>query len=132
MKDLYLLPDFRIEVYHYDVPNYGRITWDINRAKEQVKAGYVVSPRPVDVARKEMENIMARCKWTEAHVAEVDVSIPGIAAPFLWEQAIVYVPIDGIHRMVRAYREGKPFSFWLLTNEASRACVIAGPRDRLP
>lgn len=125
--DLLFLRTVRVEVYHYDVPNYGRLTWDVTRAKEQVAAGFIQTPNPVEIPRAELRNLMIRCDWTEAHVAEVDPSVPGIAAPFIWGGQIIYVPIDGIHRAVRAFRDEVPFSVWLLTDAASRACIVDGP-----
>lgn len=118
------------EEYRYTVPGHGMLVWHITRAKEQVAAGHVVAC--VEMSREEMANTIARCEWDESHLLEVDITLPGIAAPFIWDGRIIYVPIDGIHRLVRAYREGKPFYFQLLTDAASRACLIEGPRELIP
>lgn len=120
----------RFKRYHYDVPGYGVLVWDIIRAKQAVARGETVARLPVPPP--EMENIMRRCDWDAQHLAHVDITQPGIAAPFRWQGQTIYVPIDGIHRVVRAYREGKGMEMDLLTDEASRACLLSGPRELIP
>jgi hypothetical protein len=72
-------------------------------------------------------------------VQRADITQPGIAAPILWQgtpdiapPGVVYILIDGIHRAVRAYREGQRFYCLILSDEQSRACLIGAPAGVIP
>jgi hypothetical protein len=108
------------------------IVWDINKAKAMVAAGLVEWPQPQPITLAMMQEIADANEWEPEHVDEVDPSRPGIAAPILHQGQVIYILIDGHHRNARALREGRSFSAYLLTNEASRACVVEPDHPRLP
>jgi len=118
------------EAFRYDVPNVGFVRWDVTLAQECVAAGQIRTTVPIEPA--EMQNIAQRNSWEPAKLPFVDPSLPGIAAPLVWDGAIHYVLIDGNHRLARALQDGLPFSAHLLTDEAARRCVIEGSAALLP
>jgi len=120
----------RVERYRYTVPGHGDLVWDVLRAKEEVRLGHVLAT--IELPRDEQQNIMERCDWDPTHLPHVDITQPGIAAPFVWEGAIMYVPIDGIHRITRAYREHRTFYMHCLTDAASKAAFLEGPEYLMP
>jgi hypothetical protein len=67
------------KAYTYSVDGYGDIVWDIDRALALANAGEIETT--IEVDRDQMAVIAARNQYDEARLAEVDPSIPGIAAP---------------------------------------------------
>jgi hypothetical protein len=130
MTDLYAI----LETFRYKFPT-GEpdIVWDIGAARQAVTAGAILSPEPVKIEPAMMREISEANEWDPARLDHADPDEPGIAAPILDEGQIIYILIDGQHRNARALRDGKPFSAYLLTDQASRACVLE-PRShpRLP
>lgn len=120
----------KLETFCYNVPGYPPIRWNVNAAKWAVANGGTIAL--VDITPEMMRDVAAKNSWDEAHLANVDPSVPGIGAPFVWGGGIIYVLIDGIHRNARALREGKGFKAHLLTDEAARRCLIEGPLALMP
>jgi hypothetical protein len=128
----------KVQTFAYDVPGYAEpVRWDISRAKAQVAAGKIVGwdePPPAILQR-----IADRYEWEEAVVETADPNEVGIGAPLIWtvkagaaRPTIMYVLIDGTHRAVKALRTGAPFKVAMLTDEASRACILSGPQELIP
>lgn len=112
------------KAYTYSVDGHGDIVWDIGLALAFANAGEIETT--IEVDRDQMAMIAARNDFNEARLAEVDPSIPGIAAP-VWIPQIdqrVYVLIDGTHRCVRALRDGVPFHARVLTHVAALKCMV--------
>ena len=112
------------ETFDYDISQVGRITWNVTLAKQLIARrdqGLVI------IERVEMQAIADWSAFDEAHIRDVNPQVPGIGAPILWEGRIIFVLIDGIHRNVRALREGLSFQARLLTDEDARRCVISAP-----
>jgi hypothetical protein len=84
------------------------------------------------VLREQMAFVAKRYDYDRAHVAEVDCAVPGIAAPLLEDGQVMYVVIDGIHRCVRAYQEGRPFQVHVLADADARRCVVTAPPGWIP
>lgn len=106
------------------------IRWNVTQAQEEVKAGHVLVRTEID--RPAMQDIANANEWTEEGVADADPSIDGIAAPLLAMGTVIYVLIDGTHRLVRAMRDGKPFFAKLLTDDANRRCVVSADEGMVP
>lgn len=123
---------FKLQYYKLTIPEHGELVWNITRAKECVARGELHQPTPMAITRPVMEKVIAQCEWDEDHLVHVDPAIPGISAPMIWEGHVIWIPIDGIHRIVRAVRENRPFSVWMLTEAASRACLLSGPLGLVP
>lgn len=122
---------FKIERFRYQLPGEPDIVWDIGAAKLLVKQGHYLAIAEIDPATQ--ADIMQRNAWDPEHLAAVDISQPGIAAPVIDQGRIAYVLIDGLHRNARAFQEGKTFRAYLLKDAASRACILEGLRpDRVP
>lgn len=106
--------------------------WNINQAKVEVATASSVIAT-VEIERDQMQIIATRSEFDEAHLPRVDITQPGIGAPVvLPDGSVAFILIDGTHRCVRAYREGRPFFARLLTDEAAARCVITAPEGRLP
>lgn len=121
------------QTFRYTIPNeQPDIVWDTGLAAKlaAIPSNIVAAvPIPLD----QMAEIAAKNEWKEEHVARVDPAQPGLGAAIYEDGRIVYILIDGQHRNVRAMREGLPFYVRLLTDEASRACVVSGAEHwRLP
>lgn len=113
--------------------DYAPLVYDITLAKFLIEK----TPREailatVSIDREAMAEIAERNDWNEAHLTEVDIADPGIGAPFLWNNAIEYLLIDGTHRCVRAMREGKTFRAHLLSDDAAKRCLISADKRLLP
>lgn len=125
----------RHESFRYTVPGYGDVRWDVTVAQQLVTAGHTRALVPISV--QTTREIAERNTWDPAKLDHVDPSIPGICAPLVKPDDpggphIYSVLIDGTHRCARAARDGLPFSAYLLTDDAARACVIDGPAVLLP
>jgi hypothetical protein len=109
------------------------IVWDIGAARQAVTRGLTVLPEPVRIEPAMMRDISESNEWDPERLDGVDPDEPGIAAPIIDEGRVIYILIDGQHRNARALRDGKAFSAYILTDQASRACVLE-PRShpRLP
>lgn len=116
-----------IEFFDYQIDDAhggGYVRWDVTAAKAAVAAGAVITRSTM--ALEDMAEIAARNDWDEAVVAKADPAQPGIAAPIIVPGlGVVYTLIDGTHRCVAALRRGQPFVADLLTDEASRRCIVA-------
>lgn len=120
------------QTFRYEIPGEPDIVWNIDRARELVRDQANVAAT-VPIREPDAREIAESNSWEEAHLANVDPNEPGIGAPILYKGMISYVLIDGQHRNVRALREGRTFTARLLTDEASRACVILGDdHPRMP
>lgn len=117
------------ETYTYEWAS-GSVTWNITQAKQLIAEGRAVGWN--DVAHDQLQRIAERYDYDEATVARADPCVPGIAAPILDQGQVVYVIIDGIHRAVRAYRDGQPFIVLILSDEDSRACILGNPEGLIP
>ena len=118
------------ETFTYEIPGYGTLHWNVTHAQRAVAAGQVEAHVTVD--REQLAAIAAKNEWTQARVDQADPTIPGIGAPVIWQGQIIYILIDGTHRAVRAHQTGVPFEADLLTEAASRACLIAGVPGLIP
>jgi hypothetical protein len=97
-------------------------TWDITRARDHVQRGDVVGLD--EIPRGVLAEIAASNDWQQDVVDKADPSKHGIAAPIVALGEVIYILVDGTHRAVRALQQGQPFSAWLLTPEANRACLV--------
>lgn len=123
----------RLQVFRYDVPGVGVVVWDITGLRARVAADPTAVRLAVQIDPQTMGEIEARNDFDEAHLADVDLSQPGIAAPLIYERReVMYVLVDGTHRCVRAHREGRIFWAQLVTDAVSRAYTISGPEELLP
>ena len=118
------------ETFQYDIPGHPPVCWNVTAAKRAVAAGQVVAR--VTVPPDQLAAISQKNDWTQAGVDRADPTVPGIGAPLIWDGGILYVLIDGTHRAVRALQTGVPFDADLLTDDASRACLITAPTALIP
>ena len=79
-----------------------------------------------------MRDVMQRYACDERCVSPGLDDEPGVAAPILWEGERRYILIDGVHRLVRAYRAGETFEVHVLSDADSRACVLYAPPGAIP
>ena len=122
----------KFQGFTYTFDNGDVIIWNADEAEKLLSAGGHRETIPVD--REQMEVLMARCEWDAKHVETANPDQPGIGAPVklvdpkdireAGGRDVIYIIIDGIHRCVRAYMEQRPFHVRLLTDAASRACVV--------
>jgi len=123
--------DELIEYFTYTFPDGGVITWDITEAKRRIAAGEILV-RTV-MPRHQLENLARQNDWSQAVVDRADPSIPGIGAPIIHDNEIIYVLIDGTHRAVHALQAGQvDYTVDLLSDAAARACVLKAPQGRVP
>jgi hypothetical protein len=113
-----------VEAFRYKIPGEPDIVWNVTLARLAVARGEVAQPLPVKIAPADMLAIAQANEWDPARIEQADCDRPGIAAPLIMEGRVAYILIDGQHRNARAVREGRSFSAYLLTDEASRACVL--------
>jgi hypothetical protein len=119
------------ETYSFDFADgRGRLTWNITQAKRCVALRQ--AHPPMEVPRTEMAKIAARFDYDEAYLSQVDITRPGIAAPYIDDGRIYYLLVDGVHRAMRAYREGARFWTQALTDEDNRACLLEAPPGVIP
>lgn len=109
----------------------GTVTWDTTLAVELANVDAHVRA-VVDIDVVEMRGIMERNDWSEAKIATVDCSIPGVGAPIEVNGEKFYILIDGTHRCVRALRDGLIFRARLLTVMAAARCVLSDPNGLTP
>ena len=121
--------DLNTETYTYEWPG-GSATWNIAKAKQCILDGRAAGWN--DVPRDQLQIIADRYEYDEAKVTLADPSIPGIAAPILDQDQVVYVIVDGIHRAVRAYRDGQPFIVLILSDSDSRTCILGSWEGLVP
>ena len=122
----------QVEAYTYTFDSGEAIVWNVDEAKRLIARRRVDI---IDVPREELAVIKARNEWSPPRVAQVDPTIPGIGAPILFDGNIGYILIDGTHRCVRALELDIPFKVALLTDEDSRAAIVAtrgGGERRIP
>lgn len=121
---------FRYEWDNGDPP----MVWDITKAKELVACQQTIGTEPKAIDHDAMIVLDQGNVLDDAVVAKADPSVPGIAAPIVDtdKQMVIYVLIDGQHRLRKALRTGQGFTAWLLTDAAARACTIEGPAHRMP
>jgi hypothetical protein len=120
-----------IEAFTFNTILGQTIRWNITQAQREIAAGHVMAR--TEIAREDMRAIAASNDWTEDGVTNADPTLDGIAAPlFDGNGTIIYVLIDGTHRLVRALREGRPFFAKALTDEANRRCVIDADSGMVP
>lgn len=96
--------------------------WDVTMALE-LRA----SPNMVEgmgcMGRAELAGITARNVWTAEHLPAVNPDEPGLAVPDA--DTGTWILIDGTHRAVRAYVDGRDgFDVYLLTPEAGALCRL--------
>lgn len=121
------------ESFSYNVPGYAQFCWSISRAKYEA-----LDPANVEftaeVPREQLTYIAANNDFDEAHLARVDITQPGIAAPLKsppeFGGQVTHILIDGTHRAINALRTGQPFYARILTVEAGNRCLMTGD-DRL-
>jgi len=123
MTDVVLQPKLlQLETYLYTFDDGHTIRWNITQAVSYVQ-GLPLSAA-VPIPRADLQVFVDNNEPDPARYDLVDCRVPGIAAPILSEGAVVYTLIDGNHRAGRALRDGLPFSAYILTDEASRSCII--------
>jgi hypothetical protein len=121
----------RVETFTYEVPGYQPVRWDILQAKAHVQAGHVLTR--LTLSRETQQDIADRNTWDPAKLDQSDPTVPGIAAPLVYDgRTVMYVLIDGLHRNARALRDHRPFQAYLLTDAAARDCVLEGDPRLLP
>lgn len=125
-----LFSALRGEMFEYVVPDHGTLVWNVTIAKLEAAEGNLIAT--VEMSREDMAGVVRQNSFEEAHLADVDITLPGVGAPVVWENKILYVMIDGTHRCVRAYREDKPFVVQLLTDEAAKRSFVGGPPNLMP
>ena len=72
-----------------------------------------------------LAHVASHNEFDEAHVAEVDVSEPGIAVEHEYHGQTYHVLIDGTHRAVRALREGREFRAFILPVAVADRCRVS-------
>jgi hypothetical protein len=123
-----------IDTFTYTLDAGGYLTWDITRAwlwvKRQLRAGKAAELRLAELPREELARIATTWDITEAFVAGANPEYPGLSAPILdpaQAGAVTSVLIDGVHRAVKAYREGKPFKAIVLPDAVAWDCLLDAP-----
>lgn len=119
--------DRATEMYTYEWSE-GSVTWNITKVKQLIAQGRAEGWN--EVPRDQLRRVAEVYEYDEATVARADLAVHGIAAPILDQGLVVYVIVDGIHRAVRAYRDGNTFLVLMLSKEDSRTCII-GPWEGL-
>ncbi len=117
-----------IETFRFEIPDVGIILWNITLAKDLIEQR---SQDIIEIVKEEMVKIVLRNEYDHDHSNHVDPSIPGIGAPIVFENTIIYMLIDGIHRCARALRDNVPFYARLLTDDDARACILQCPEEVL-
>lgn len=128
--EIYTVQSVKHESFTYEIPGHGKIIWDVTTARERADAGGIAATVMID--KEQMELIARNNDWQASKLAHVDIAIPGIGAPMVWQGQIIYVLIDGTHRCVRALHEGKPFEARLLSDDAARQSVLFAPAGLMP
>jgi hypothetical protein len=123
-----------IDTFTYTLEAGGYLSWDITRAKrwvvDQLRAGKAATLTLAEMPRAEMARIATTWDINEAWVAGANPEYPGLSAPILDPAqggAVTYVLIDGVHRCVKAYREGKPFKAIVLPDAVAWDCLLDAP-----
>lgn len=126
-----LLPKhFYTQHFEYTFHRGGCVVWNIDRAIELVNENKFV--KLVTVDRLHMQDIISANEHDPTKLDRVDVTYPGIAAPVIENDgSLSYILIDGHKRIVRCYREQKPFWAYLLTDEVSLSCVLIATKPNL-
>lgn len=106
------------------------LMWDVTKAREEVERNEVVGLS--EIPPMTLAEIAASNEWTRAGVEAADPSKHGIAAPVVAFGQVIYVLIDGTHRAVRALKDKKPFSAWMLNDAANRRCLVRGKKELIP
>jgi hypothetical protein len=111
----------------------GLYEYDIDHARALVADGR----EPVELDEESLHASVEGGWLDEEHLANVDVTIPGIIAHVQYptdEGEILHghVLIDGHHRGARCLREQRPYHVYLLTEEESQAILLRGPEDPFP
>lgn len=126
----------RLEVDEtYTYQNEGQTwTWNITKAKALIQAR--AEGRHIEMAREEMRFVAEGYELNPDKLAACDPTVDGLGAPVVLtlagQRGIWYVPIDGIHRIAKAYQAGQPFFLDLLTDADNRACIVAFPPGGIP
>jgi hypothetical protein len=110
------------EVFEYTVPDRGTLLFNIDAAKKAVADGRIL--RTVEIDRAEMEHIASRNLIRAEYVAAADHTQPGIAAPMLVDDEVIYILIDGNHRCARAVQINAPFFAHILPVDAAIESII--------
>ena len=101
-------------------------TFDIGVAMRIVNNGRAPMEYPSEYLQQFVENN----QYTEAHVEHVDATQPGILAFVPMPDGNTYAAIiDGSHRAVKCYREGKPFRVLALTEKETVEVMEAAVRS---
>lgn len=124
------------QTYRYTIQGEQDLVWDITKAKRLALNNDNLRAI-TEIPRAEMEDILRRFDYDKEYARTVDPSQPGIGAPMVMEvggrTAIAFIVIDGVHRIARAVELNKPFKVRLLTDEASRACLVSKDNNpRMP
>lgn len=125
-----VVPAGEHECFNFIFVDGATAAWDVTLAQAFVAMGHTIALS--EIGREAMQAIADRNSWDPAKLDRVDPAQPGISVPIVHEGQVIYQLIDGMHRNARALRDGLPFSAYLLTDEASRACLIYGPAERMP
>src|SRR5262245_40611355 len=128
-----------IDTFTYKLTAGGWLTWDIFRAKHwvnaQLRAGKAATLQVTDMPREEMARVATSWEYTEAFVPKANPEVPGLCAPILdpaHHGAVTSILIDGVHRCVKAYREGKPFQLIMLPSPIAWECLLDAPPWAIP
>ena len=120
------------QTFVYEIPGEPDLVWNIDLARELARdpANLVTT---VPILEKDARDIAAGNSWEAEHLPNVDPGEPGIGAPLFDKGQVCYILIDGQHRNARALADGRNFEARLLTDQASRACLILGDANpRMP
>ena len=120
--------DEEIETFHF-VDQYGREgLYNVTLAKLYARR---IADQPTSlVVVEEIVRSTASDGINAAHLACVDISVPGIAAT--WQGGPDFVLIDGRHRVWRAAQLGhEGYPVHVLPAAVADSCIINGPLDML-
>jgi hypothetical protein len=130
-----LLRDPFVETYMFHTNAGETAFYNISMAEEIVRRGLEqgLKIQIVEIDRHNMQGIVERNGWDQAHVDETTLSTPGLAAPVRGlDGQVFYLLIDGTHRCVRAYQRGLPFFAYLLPDPAAKACCLFASPGLMP
>jgi len=102
------------------------LCFNVTRAK-------LAAPRRplIEIPLKDMQFLAQHYTFDPAKVAQMDPSIPGIAA-FIWntyEQRGAPILIDGTHRCMQSLLRGIPYQAHLLNVVQSYVCLLVAPDE---
>jgi len=121
------------ELYTNTDERFGTFTFNVTMAKYLIASnekGYRRTWTCSDF-NTDCMTVAAINQVTEEHLDHVDDNEPGIMACLLIGKDVVWIPIDGAHRLAKAIKNGRgyAFRFYALDANDSRLCLISHDPD---